>query len=72
MDSRKTVLMNLFAGKQWKCRHGEKTYGHVGGRGGEWEEWREKHANIHITIRKIANGNLLSDSRNSTQGSVTT
>ena len=25
--------MNLFAGKQWRCRHREQTYGHVGGRG---------------------------------------
>ena len=37
------VLMNLFAGHQWKHRHGEQTYGHgdewVGRRG--WDEWRE-------------------------------
>ena len=67
MESRRTALMNLFAGKQWRCRHREQTYGHVGGRGGEWDEWREKHGNIHTTTHKIANGNLLSDSKNSTR-----
>ena len=28
MKSRKTVLMNLFAGQQWRPRHREQTYGH--------------------------------------------
>ena len=28
MESRKIVLMNLFAGQQWRCRHREQTYGH--------------------------------------------
>ena len=28
MVSRKMVLMNLFAGQQWRRRHGEQTYGH--------------------------------------------
>ena len=36
MESRKMVVMNLFAGQQWRSRHGEQTYGH-GGRGGEVE-----------------------------------
>ena len=77
MESRRTALMNLLAGKQWRCRHREQTYGHVGGRGGEWracggqagewDEWREKHGNIHTATHKIANGNLLSDSKNSTR-----
>ena len=26
MDSRKMVLMNLFAGQQWRNRHREQTY----------------------------------------------
>ena len=34
MESRKMVLMNLFAGQQWRNRHREQTYGH-GRRGGE-------------------------------------
>ena len=27
MESRKMVLMSLFAGHQWRFRHGEQTYG---------------------------------------------
>ena len=33
MESRKMVLMNLFAGQQWRKRHTEQIYGH-----GEGEE----------------------------------
>ena len=33
MKSRKMVVMNLFAGQQWKCRH----WRHSGG----WREWDE-------------------------------
>jgi len=42
MKSRKMVLMNLFAGKEKKCRCREQTYGHWmgGGRRG-WDESRE-------------------------------
>ena len=36
MESRKTVLKNLFIGQPWKDRHREETYGH-GERGGEDE-----------------------------------
>ena len=28
MESRKIVLMNLFAGKKWSCRHREHSGGH--------------------------------------------
>ena len=28
MESRKMVLMNLFAEHQWRHRHSEQTYGH--------------------------------------------
>ena len=36
MESRKMVLMNLFSGLQWRCRHGEQIYEHCGkGREGE-------------------------------------
>ena len=35
MESRKMVLMNLFIGQQWRCRHKEQTYGHKGGGEGE-------------------------------------
>ena len=34
MEFRKMVLMNLFAGQQWRCRHREQTYGHSRGRRG--------------------------------------
>ena len=34
MESRKIVLMNLFAEQQWKCRHREQSYGHSGGKRG--------------------------------------
>ena len=40
MESRKTVLMNLPAGQQWRHRHREQIYGHGGGRKG-WDELRE-------------------------------
>ena len=32
--------MNLFAGKEWKCKYREQTYGHSEGRK-EWDEWRK-------------------------------
>ena len=31
MDSRKMILMNLFAEQQWRCKHIEQTYGHCQG-----------------------------------------
>ena len=34
MESRKMVLMNLFAWQQWRNRHREQTYGHSGRGGG--------------------------------------
>jgi hypothetical protein len=42
MESRKMVLMNLFPQQQWRCRHGEQTYGHRqrGERKG-WDVWKE-------------------------------
>ena len=42
MESRKMVLMKLFAWQQWRYRHREQTYRHgeVGGRR-VWDVWRE-------------------------------
>ena len=40
VESRKMVLMNLFAGKQWRHRHREQICGHSSGRRG-WDELRE-------------------------------
>ena len=31
MESRKIVMMNLFARQQWRNRHTEQTYGHERG-----------------------------------------
>ena len=52
MESRKTVLMNLSAGQQGKQRHREQTCGRSWGRRG-WDESREQHGNIYITICKV-------------------
>ena len=52
MESRKLVLMNLFAGQQWRNRHREQTYGH-GERGGEGEIYGENNMENYITICKI-------------------
>ena len=40
MESRKMVLMNLLAGKEWRRIHREWTCEHSGGRR-EWEDWRK-------------------------------
>ena len=45
------VLMNLFAGQQWRGRYRKQACGQSGGRRG-WNEWREWHGNIYITICK--------------------
>ena len=52
MESRKTVPKNLFAGQQWRNRHGEQTYGH-GQRGGEGELYGESNMETYVTICKI-------------------
>ena len=52
MESRKMVLMNLFAGQQWRLRQREQTCGHAEG-WREWDQLREEYANIYITICKI-------------------
>ena len=52
MESRKMVLMNLFAEQQWRCRHREQTGEHSGRRRG-WDELREWHGNTYTTLCKI-------------------
>ena len=51
MESRKMVLMKLFAGQQWRHRHREQTYGQEG-RGGRsgCNVWREEHGNLHYNM----------------------
>ena len=46
------ILMNLFAGQQWRNRHREQTYGH-GERGGEGEIYEESNMENYNTICKI-------------------
>ena len=55
----KIVLMDLFTGKEWRCRCREWTYGHSG-EGREWDQWR-KCINIYIlsSVRWIACEKLL-------------
>ena len=47
MESGKMILINLSAGKQWRCKHKEHNCRHRGGRRG-WDKLKEKHWNIHI------------------------
>ena len=48
MESRKTVLMSLFAGQEWGCRHRERACGHSrGGRG--WDGLSELRWHIDTT-----------------------
>ena len=66
------VLLNLFAGQQWRYRHKVQTCGHSRERRG-WGELREQHGNIYITTCKTeSQQELLYDVRNSNLGSVTT
>ena len=54
LESRKMVLMNLFAGQQWRNRHGEQTYGCGGKRGRRgWDVWRKSNMETFNTIYKI-------------------
>ena len=52
MESRKMVLMNLFARQQWRNRHREQTYGH-GERGREGEMYGESDMETYDTICRI-------------------
>ena len=48
MESRKIVMMNLFARQQWRNRHREQTYGH-GERGGEGERYGQCNMGTYNT-----------------------
>ena len=52
MESRKTVLKNLFTGKQWRNRHREQTYGD-GERRGKGEMHRKSNMEAYTTIYKL-------------------
>ena len=53
MESRKMVLMNLFARQQWRCRHREQTYEHGAGgrRRGINGDIAWKHIHYHVLNR---------------------
>ena len=51
MESRKMVLMNLFAGLQRRQRHREQTCRHSEGKE-KGDKLREPHGNIYIIIYK--------------------
>ena len=69
MESRKMVLMNLFAGQEWRCRCREWTCRHSGGKR---VGWLERVALKQIqTMYKIDSGKLLHNTGNSTWCSVT-
>ena len=53
MESRKMVLTILPTGQQRRHRRKEQTFA-LGGRRG-WDDLREQHGNIYITICKIDN-----------------
>lgn len=47
MESRKMILMDLFARKEWPQRCREWACGHSGG-WREWDEWRKYYHNDHF------------------------
>ena len=72
MESRKMVLINLFAVQQWKNRHREQTYRHSGKERKERVKCMER-VTWKLTLpyaKQIANGNFLYDSTNPNRGSV--
>ena len=72
MESRKMVLMNLFAGQQWRNRHREQTMDMEGGMEGEGEMYGDSNIGIYNTRCKIdTNENSLCASGNSNRSSVT-
>ena len=52
MESRITVLNNLFTGQQWRNIHREQTYG-PGERGGEGEMYAKSNMETYIAIYKV-------------------
>ena len=71
MEPKKMVLINLFAGQQWRRGYKEQTCGHSGeGAGGmKWEGSAETHTSAHG--KQTATGHLLPDAGSSDCGSVT-
>ena len=53
MESKKIVLMKLFAGQQKRRRHREQTHGHGAGIGRRGWDVGESNMETYITICKI-------------------
>ena len=53
MESRKMVLINLFAGQQWRNRDREQTYGHGWGQEEEGGRHGDSNNETYITTCKI-------------------
>ena len=71
MESRKMVVMNLFAGQQWRNRHRDRL---MDTRRGDERVRGMERVTRKLTlsyVKQIANGNLLCVSGNSNRGSVT-
>ena len=72
VESRKMVVMNLFAGQRWRNRHRDRLMDTRRGkervRGMERVTWKFTLS----YVKQIANGNLLYVSGNSNRGSVST
>ena len=71
------VLMNLFAGQQWKNRHGktdiENRLMDIGERGGDSEMYGKSNTETYISMCKIdSHWELLYGSGNSNRRSVST
>ena len=58
MESRKIVLIKLFAGQQWRHRHTEQAYRPGLGEEGEGEMYRVTWKLTLPYIKQIANGNF--------------
>ena len=75
MESRKMVLINLFTGQQWRCRHREQMFMDMGNRE-EGEGGMNGESNMEAymlpRVKQITKENLLYDLGNSNWGSVTT
>ena len=68
----KEVLMNLFSGKQLRCRYREQTCRHNEGRRG-WDKLMESmETYTKLYFKQIASGNFLCDTGSSIQCFVTT
>ena len=67
MESRKTALMNLEGGQEWRLRHGELTCGHSGGRKGGTDRESSIGMSSLPCIQQLASGQPLDSTGGSAQ-----